>query len=376
MRSNSRFVEILESSLEELVELSYSGEITDPLERLYSEALMYYLKGEEALLKEYSEGSLGALKPLVEFRYKLLTNTYRKEDVDRLFNHLSQVLPFSIEGLWRGELLFVVANAYLESGCFEKAKENFKSAFRVLKMHGAERKAVRALFNAVVAESRIHPSKSLICDYEIVIKQASRVGDRATQGMCELNISREYDLLGSSRTAMEHIQKSIAYLSDDKQTRHYFLALTHRSHLYLQLGQFERAYLDYEAASISPHEQVQESLKVLNRLIGHKQEIEESRISVMWKEKLHSKRSFEKFKGLTDSEIRVIDLLKESPLKKEDLIERLYGDQIDYQSALNRFKVLLSRLRKKNPNLIEMDKSKYRLSDRYFEHSIDRILQG
>ena len=75
---------------------------------------------------------------------------------------------------------------------------------------------------------------------------------------------------------------------------------------------------------------------------------------------------------LTVFESKLVELLVEQPRKKEDLVTLLYGNQVDYLSANNRFKVLLSRLRKKRPNLIVSSNGRYQVSDKLVRPNLER----
>ena len=66
---------------------------------------------------------------------------------------------------------------------------------------------------------------------------------------------------------------------------------------------------------------------------------------------------------MTQNETKLIDLLLTGPKTKDELVNLMYGDKLSYESAENRLRVLISRIRKKNKKLIESSQGIYRISN-------------
>jgi hypothetical protein len=81
-----------------------------------------------------------------------------------------------------------------------------------------------------------------------------------------------------------------------------------------------------------------------------------------WDERLGEKDA----PRLTKLEQRVLELLNEGSKTKMELIESLYGDRLSQSVTQNRLHNLMSRLRKRFPELIRFDDGKYFLTEAPF----------
>jgi hypothetical protein len=66
--------------------------------------------------------------------------------------------------------------------------------------------------------------------------------------------------------------------------------------------------------------------------------------------------------GMSDLEIKLVHVLAKGALDRIDLITQMYPDEHDFEVAETRLKVFLSRFRKKYPDWILRENSKYHLS--------------
>lgn len=365
--SSEILIQILQAPLQHLHEIQYSDtEQIGPLEQYYLTVMIAYLSGNKEELFQLYLTSPKEIKSLVEMRYEILNQCV---DTDKVTDAITSLKDGELSPLWKGEFYFVSALAYSTAEAESLSKKYFLLAYKNLTKALADKKALKSLLNYVVAESRIAPQKSLLSDYHFIISKAKKVRDPITQGVAYFNISREYQILGGKKNALNYIQRALKLLSDDYGSKHYYLALAHRCQIYWELELYNEAHMDFEELIAAKHTSVQGALQVLNRLISSKEApISKEELSVMWKEKLDELKNPHKAPSvsLTQFENNLISYLEKGPLSKTLLTKKLYGESIDPVSATNRLKVLISRIRKKVPHIIQYQNDTYRLSKNYF----------
>ena len=229
------------------------------------------------------------------------------------------------------------------------------------------RKAIKSLLNIVVAESRKHTSKKLILDYTFVANEASKVNDPIVQGICYLNISREHHKLGAFELALKFINQALDLMASDFGVNHFYSALAHRCHVLIDLGRFNEALFDYQKVKAASITQSVESLKVIEVMLGDSnKKVVVDHLEPTWQERLYAVKEAKSSVKLTKTESQLIELLSSGRQTKDMLIHGLYGDKIDWIAAESRFKMLLSRFRKKCPEVILFENGLYQISDENF----------
>lgn len=363
---NELFIKVIESNLDQLLELDLANEVVAPLEKQYLSVLICYLRGEKEELSLFIENSQ-SLPPffclLVQIRLGILIGSNESTTLSEFSKFLEEKNLSEDYTNWKGEIAFVLGLAYLENKAYEPAKIFFQMAYRFLNDLGAKKKSVKSLLNVVVSESRLHNYKKLIIDYEFVAKKSLQAGDPIVAGICFLNISREFQLIGSLNLALKYVNKSIEHLGSDLGLNHYYSALLHRSHVLIDLGRHFEAQLDYETARLCPFPQIQEALKVIECMLGKSQAIATEKLDPTWKGRWKTFEEGKKMPRLTEMESRLLELIAGIGQTKEMLIQNLYGDKIDYSAAENRLKVLLSRFRKRHPGLIIFEENRFKFAD-------------
>jgi tetratricopeptide (TPR) repeat protein len=352
---------VLNASLEELMRLQLVLEESH-IASFYCDVLVAYLRHDLPSLRQCEEHApsplLGAL---VQARIHARTQTIDPSLLETLKGTLTDP---GLDDAWKGEIHFVLANAYHAVEDHQASQPHYKYAYRFFDGAGVDRKAVKALQNFVAAESRIHPEKMLLLDYEFVVKQALQVGELGMAGQACINISREYQMIGALDVALRYCQKGLQWMDRDRGTLHYYLALVHRCHLYLELGRFEDASLDYQLASSADFGEIHAALAVIRVIQGKDTSISqalERKLNLNWKMRL--KKSVTRSRRLSPMESQLVSVLSNGPADKFELMELLYGKSLDLIHAENRFYVFLSRIRKKMPNLIREESGKYILRD-------------
>ena len=396
-------IRILEGNLESLMDshldlhfLEFLRTSTDyescEVLKKYSKVLMLYLKGESDELNNYlksmenSNTSEAESEDRFLFEISRLRLNIRRKIVDRetvmcfLKNH---TYMFQREP-WRGEIHFVAALAFESIGDFQSAKDQYTQASQFLRKSGALKKSIKALFNSLIMEKKQNPEKRFITEYRILIKKIQSVVCPDVLGVAYHNLSREYELIGALDTALKYINKSIDLLeSHDYGGLNYYLAIAHRCQILLLSGFHQEAQMDFELASAAPFTEIKNSLSAIyciqNVLLNKNEKDQlqnmvqyltdiETKVSPIWKERIYLFKSlFKKNKhdqqfNLTQTESELISALATSPKDKGELIHLMYGERVDYSSAENRLKVLMSRLKRKKPELIVFQDGKYQIS--------------
>jgi hypothetical protein len=92
----------------------------------------------------------------------------------------------------------------------------------------------------------------------------------------------------------------------------------------------------------------------------------EKYLTPTWRERLESynnKTPETATESFGKNESLLIDLLASGPQHKLQLIHKLYGDKISFESGENRLRVTISRIKKKIPGLIVLFNDHYELCD-------------
>lgn len=347
------FNEVIQASIEELMEYELLGEFESEQLSFYNQAILAHTRGEVSDLEKVLPKLEGDFKTLASYRLQVLKQEFSETEL-------------MVSEEYMGEAHFVMGLNFVYSKDYVKAKSHFQKAYQVLWKQDAKKKAIKSLMNMVVSESRENNHKKLIVDYEFITKKALSIGDKITAGTCQLNISREYQMLGAFELALITCNRALGFLEGDLGATHYYFALIHRCHLLIDLKRYPEALVDFQKAKASPFEDVIEALKVVEVLLGDKKEIDLDHLEPTWKSRLKEHRNGVSFKDLTKTEAQLIKFLSTGAKDKNDIIDEIYGKNLDYESADARFRVLLMRLRKKKPNLVVYQQKQYGISDENF----------
>lgn len=375
------FEEIIQASVDELVEacelsLSDGGAGSDHSEYAvtYGSAILHFLRGEQEQLSELIE-NLEQLNAHPEHEFLLTACQLRQQirlrsfepvllsRADRLMNQDSR---------WQGELAMLLATAYTITDEYEKAMALFSRAVVAFEKQGVMRKALRARLNVLVCESNLHLTRNLFARYHDLYRRSIRKGNRdlIVATTCLLNISREYQRSGAFLVALKYCNRALSLFELQIGELNYFLTLAHRAHLLCDLGRRAEARIDFEAAKLGHFKEVEAALKVIEPLLeGVVGQIElkpSERADLLpdWRERVdETSRPKEAHIRLSALEEKLIRYLAIMPRDRIDILEEIYGPNLEFETKLNRFKSLLGTLRKKWPQLVICEESKYRLAD-------------
>ncbi len=370
MKTEIQLEKIIEANLAELLDFRIQAVGGAVIISYYIEVLIAYLQSDLPRLNELSK-TIPENLSLKEYQYLSLILAVRTQIRKRFFhkNDVEQLLEYEAPSkTWRAEGLFVAAMYYETKENNKASKDLYLRATQALSKVKCEKKSVRALLNYVVMESRLYPEKKLISDYLFIAKKAKNVGALSVSGVAYLNISREYQKILALELALKHCKLAIKELNSDHGSLHYYLSIVHRCHLYLEMGRFPEALLDYQRASISQLSEVRCALQIIDVLLK-KQVINQSvmtQATPTWKERIQELKSDKNTKSLTQLEQKLVDLISHASYSKFDLMDALYSSEKSFTSKENRLKVLMSRFRKKCPGLLIRSEGKYFLADEVF----------
>lgn len=345
--------QVIEASIEELMEFELLGEFESEQLAFYNQAILGHTRGEVSKLEEVLPKLTDDFATIAAYRLEILKQNYSDSEI-------------TVSEEFKGEAHFVMGLNFVNFKDYPKAKFHFQKAYQFLWKQGAKKKAVKSLMNMVVSESRENNQKKLIVDYEFITKKAMSIGDKITAGTCQLNISREYQMMGAFELALITCNRALDFLEADMGATHYYFALIHRCHILVDLKRYPEALVDFQKAKTSNFSETKEALKVVETLLGDKKEIDLEHLEPTWKARLKDHRNGVSFKDLTKTEAQLIKFLSDGAKDKNDIIDEIYGTNLDYESADARFRVLLMRLRKKKPNLVVYEQKQYRISDENF----------
>lgn len=349
-------IDVIDSDLGAILGLRgsvFQDEITSWYFQIQLNYLQSDLDGLKRLQRELPQ-ELTILETLLRARIALK----EKKASEKILKELETL---SSDEQWAGEVRFVQAAIAIELGNNESAKKYSLSAYQNLKRVGARKKAVRSLMNALAAESRIFPEKHFIPDLFHILREAKQAKDITSISNTLMNISREYQKLGAYRLSLKYANQALAKIQAHAGNKTYFLALAHRAYLFCCLEMFSNAQLDIEAVMASEFPEALAAIQIIEEKFSVKTE---SKFSVAdatpaWKERQKEKVP----EGMSALEQKVLDSLAKQPRSLSELGQALYGESLGLDVIANRAKNVLSRIRKREPGLIQFAAGKYRLGD-------------
>lgn len=372
------FVRMLELSLLDLFAYESLCLKDDPF-HFYFDVLVFYLSGNKTELRQHLDKRDGAGKPaddlhfeiaiaIAELRYLVLEKQrlqlisiedLKKEFRNKLGNHFEQP-PL----LWEGEWHFVWARLHDMKKEHSAASERYVMANEAYKKIGAEKKAVKAYFNALICLERTQDSSCLHYKYLNLIQEARKVNEYSVVGMALLALSQKLLDVGALRLALEYVQRSLAFLGKERGSSNYFKALLHRSLLFYLSGQTDKARTDYQEAKLSTHAEVLSTISVLEmkeaRVDLH--DFHEAVLPYAWSSRLHYEKTNLNFLGFQEEQL--IKILLKGPCSKSRILEKVWGPSIelDPEHIDLRFKKLMWRIKKKYPEIIAFENGLYSIS--------------
>lgn len=355
--------QVIESNLRELLETKRKA---SAITVFYLDVLISYLKGDTQTLQQLANtpNIQDPEKTAAKLRLQIRTRSIQEV----LLEHTIRLAESTSDLVWRGELYFILALAYEVSAKDHEARDFFKLSSETLELAGCRKKSLKAFANYIAAETRANPEKKLIVEYDYVYRKAKQLKELGVAGMALNNISREYQRAGALNLALKTVTRAIACLKQDFGSLHYYLAIVHRAHVLLDLKREREASLDLEQAATSDFPEIKEAVKILQKLYSQNANtsITTNLTNFTWRERITEGPTETNTPQFSETEEKVVRLLATGSYDKFEIIEHLYGKTVDFESAENRFKNLIGRIRKKQPGLIAFSDGKYQIADESF----------
>ncbi len=268
---------------------------------------------------------------------------------------LETLAPILGNDLFAGEAYFLLARYYSLFNDHESAKENDLCAYSELR-ELAPRKSIRALLNYVASDAKASPEKSLISDYKNVYHKALELKEIGMAGLALMKVSAEYQKNEEYKQALHFIEQALELMENDKGQIHHYHTMSAKCHLLYITGSQEEADLLFDEVIESPFEELKESIELLSQMRQQNfHDLYDQYLAPRWNARKAElqQEDFSKRVSLTPLEGKLLNLLSDDGAEDiSDLVKKIYGKKIDFAIAQNRFRVLLSRLVKKQPGII------------------------
>ena len=275
-------------------------------------------------------------------------------------------------GPLRGEFFFVLALCFESMNRVREMSDAYLAASQEFKRAAVHGKSVKALFNHLAAEHRLHPEKKFLHDFQFCYREAKKHKVHSTAGMALVNLSREYQVMGAFDLALKFVNRALALLDRQRYARSHFLALAHRSHVLLCLGRKREALEDFREAEPCSFPDVKDALATIQAILEEKATPSTPPALQSWEGRVREldRENLRKKMGLLEQ--RLIEFLAGRPRTRWELIEFLYGGNLAPEGLENRFNNTLQRIKKKIPGVIVNVNGKYSLAEELVEYRYKR----
>ncbi|MGZ3774297.1 MAG: hypothetical protein ACXVCY_09635 [Pseudobdellovibrionaceae bacterium] len=368
-----QFVEIIEASLPQLENLRIEDRKFSILEKYRRLLQLYYQKDVVEMENLIASYNIHDLHDFPDFeilnRVSLLRLAIRKNKIriSGIVTLLSceEIVNPDIWRTWSSEVYGIIAFAYGELEEFEASKDFYLKAIDAFAAIGAYGKQSRALHNYIATLASIDTNKCLTKEYFSIYKAAFKLKTYDIAGLALANIAREYQVLGILKYADMFSKKAIKLVNSNPNTVQYYLVLLYRAHILIDLKfQFEAREILNQCRS-SLYSEIQGGLLILDGILENKKPSEISLIRGMrlldgWMDRL--RQSQKPHKKLTALEAKFIYYISTKERSLEEILKYLYGDRINRESLKNRFNILVNRISKKWPYLVEKKSQFYSLT--------------
>lgn len=363
MDNDEEFISILDGDHSDLLKLSFEIEGKNR-NSLYLESKMAYLNGKTEHLKQI----LKCIEnhPDLEDYNILVSLTFLRLEIlecrkaDQLIIKLENLVENN--NLWAGEVYAVLGYYQTQNDNYVKAKILFKKSLKAFKKIKAEKAALFALQNIVIAESNLYDGKDLCSEYNYIISCARKAKNLDVLTSSLLALSNHLIRSGVYTVALEKVDEALEIVEEGEGAFTYYLLLAQKAYILLQLNYKNQALTLIEQLNRSNFEEMFEIQKVLLNIYQGKDfnNISIKNLTQSWREKVSRKNKVPKLGKVQE---KFLGILLEGPKSKNDIIDLLYPEGGEYFSLENRFKNLIGKLRKKFPDLIVYKDGLYQLSD-------------
>lgn len=347
--NHEEFNSLLKMSLTELN--LYRFNFKDTFCFNYAEGLIYYLEGNVDQLQNkiqfIPETNLYLFeKELLQQMLVLrLQIRIKKLDLENILN-LKKTLDSKITSpALQGEIHFILGMAFEELGNDYLSSEHYNHAYQIFEKAVIPSKSIKALHNYIASQSRIpeFKNRNYISEYKHLYLLCLKQKDFLTAGTCLTNIGMEQMNLKLLSEAKLTFERALKLLENNITSHQYYLTLLKYLETLNQLNQIHNYIHLKNIITSNPFADLnQMTLKILTYF-------DDASLS-------------ESSKHLSYHEELLIKLLLEGPKDKTNLLDSLYGKNLDYFTRDNRFKNLLVRIKKKKIYSLSFSKGKYTIA--------------
>lgn len=354
----------------------------------YAKATHAYLKSRNNVLQQLIEAldfrnrrepdSFEWAHKIAQVRLQIRTCRFNQDLLDQLETNIDA------SGIWQGEIAFVLGMAYETLENNPKAEKFYMMSFQSFEKLGVQKKAIKALHNAIAARSRIPHTEALTHELHTLHEKAMEAEAYDVAGMALNNLSREFQKMGAIRVALKYSNQAVELIRKNMfGSRTYFLTLCNRAHILLDMDLFSQAVEDYEEAQTCSMKELRAAVHVLFDVFRSRGiEVMEpsfgksNRRLKTWEQRKQRETIVGERKevSLSPLQSKLVSLLTQGPRSKQELMEVLFEIKEDEDSLSDtcpkvqkkqdtRFRQLIFKIRQKRPSLIVHEDGQYMLGE-------------
>ncbi|MGE0615912.1 MAG: hypothetical protein AB7P04_09740 [Bacteriovoracia bacterium] len=269
---------------------------------------------------------------------------------------------------WIGEVLYVSGLAWETAGELAIARDFFRRAATALEQIGASRKSLQSFFHFVAVDQKLSPEKSPVAELEFIAQRALHAGYPALAGTALGQVALEYEKAASFEVMLQYWRDSATYLEAENGSREFYQARLHFGFALAVNGYRADALRELRRTDVAFDPEIRGAREVLGRILraDYRERPFLGTPDPIWRARYRAcaeraKQAIARFYGARGLEARLLQEIQGGPKTKHELIETLYGTQIDYFSGENRLKNVISRLRRRLPGVLSFHEGRYRV---------------
>jgi len=288
-----------------------------------------------SFLKNNESETNSLMKEILGLRLKIRTNGLTKKDIENIQESSSSNTTPSITAL-KAEYYSVLAISCDILKDFNKSFEMNMKSYELANNTGLKKKASIVFYNSIVAQNHNNTKSQRLHKLNDSIKIALDCEDFTTAIAAHTSLSNEYLALDCIELSYKEILIALE-LAKDKlygSFNHCFCLLAH-AEVCISLNRVSLA---------------KENLKILKTF-----NFKELKSKINELEDKILKNTSPKLSMLAGDEQKLVEILSKGSTSKYKIIDEIYGEG-DFESFNNRFKQLLTRVKKKKGSIVNFNK--------------------
>lgn len=348
----------IESQIESLYQMNQFvdesvPDLTD--EQIYAQILYFYLVSDLDQLLRWSEvlvarSSSKILIEITKLRIAIRDKTAMHKEIS--FEYVQSDDFLKSDMCLQAEYFFVRGLCFEKKTNFIEMSKSFYKASQLYSNSGFRLKSLKSLHNYASALSHMELSPSHIHVYQDLYRQALNSQNLEIERMSLYNISVHFYKMKVVGQAFKYIEMALARFDELTLNRDHYLCLLQFCKVQMFLNKYETYKNQLDLCLQSPIIEIKKAADdILVQHLNHQATTTEAPTSWQNLKILTT--------DLTPAEIQLVEILMANELTKDQLIDKIFGLQIDYQSSINRLNNLLTRVRKKSGFKIEIVNNRY-----------------